>query len=82
MQSEPSLTIPPGVGTHHRGLQDFVESSRETCKGGKVTVSFVPSQRARRLIKVKGLEECFFKAPVRYNQCHFCRVLCLPGYCL
>ena len=50
-----------------------MESSGKTCKGGKVILSFVPSQRARRRIKVRSLEECFFKAPVRYNQCHLCR---------
>jgi len=66
-QSEPSLPIPPGAGTYHRGLQNFVESSRATGQREKVIAVFVSAQQTRRPIKVKGWGERFFKALVKHN---------------
>ena len=67
VQPEPLLPIPLEAGAYHRGLQNSVEPSEATAKRGKVTTIFVSAQRTKRPIKVRGLEERFFKALVRHN---------------
>jgi len=67
VQPKSSLSIPPGMRAYYRGLQNSMEPSGATSKRGKVITVFVSAQRARRPSKVKGSEECFFKAPVRHN---------------
>ena len=67
MQPEPPLPILPSAGAYHRGLQNSMEPSGATGQRGKVTVVFVSAQWARRLVKVRGLGEHFFKALVMHN---------------
>ena len=67
VQPEPPLPILPSAGAYHRGLQNSMEPSGATGQRGKVTVVFVSAQWARRLVKVRGLGEHFFKAPVMHN---------------
>ena len=66
-QPKTSLPIPLGAETYHRGLQNSVELFGATAQRGKVTTMFVSAQRTRGSIKVRGLGERFFKAPIRHN---------------
>ena len=61
-QPKPPLPISLRTEAYHRGLQNFIESSRVASQKGKVAVVFVSAQRAGRLVKVRGTQECFFKA--------------------
>ena len=56
-QPMPSLLVPPGMRTYHRGLPNIVEPFRATGQGGEAVTTSISTQRTRGPARDRGSGE-------------------------